>query len=386
MLQPYAASTEQSRGRFYPIHATTGRNDYQRDRDRIIHSKAFRRLAHKTQVFVYYEGDHYRNRLTHSLEVAQITRAVARILGVNEDLAETTALAHDLGHPPFGHAGEEALNDKMKDYGGFDHNAQSLRVVTYLENRYPEYLGLNLTMESLEGILKHNGPIIHALPDLPRAIKAFTFYKQLNLDLYAGVEAQIAALCDDIAYNAHDIDDGLRAEMFDITALEQFEFCAKIMFDIRAFYPDIAPYPFKHEFIRRLITFFVEDMLQATRSTLAELAPKSYEDICHAGKTVVHFSESGLLNNKMLKKFLLKNMYRHYRVNRMTSKAKRVVGHLFDIYMAEPDILPETQAQFIIKSSENERAILIADFIAGMTDKFALEEHKKLFDLASEDL
>ena len=386
MLQPYAASAEQSRGRFYPIHATTGRNDYQRDRDRIIHSKAFRRLAHKTQVFVYYEGDHYRNRLTHSLEVAQITRAVARILGVNEDLAETTALAHDLGHPPFGHAGEEALNEKMKHYGGFDHNAQSLRVVTYLENRYPDYLGLNLTMESLEGILKHNGPIIHTLPELPRAIKAFPFYKQLNLELYAGVEAQIAALCDDIAYNAHDIDDGLRAGMFDITALEQFEFCAKIMYDIKSSYPDIAPYPFKHEFIRRLITFFVEDMLQATRHTLAELAPKSYHDICHAGKTVVHFSQNGLLNNKMLKNFLLKNMYRHYRVNRMTSKAKRVVGHLFDIYMAEPDILPETQAKFIIKSSENERAILIADFIAGMTDKFALEEHKKLFDLASEDL
>jgi dGTPase len=392
----YAANPAQSRGRFYDISPTNGRDDYQRDRDRIIHSKAFRRLAHKTQVFVYYEGDHYRNRLTHSLEVAQISRSVARILGVNEDLAETTALAHDLGHPPFGHAGEDALNAVMQDYGGYDHNAQALRIVTLLEDRYPNHLGLNLTIESLEGILKHNGPIIGDLPqdlpqDLPRAILAFEHYQKLDLHLYAGIEAQIAALCDDIAYNAHDIDDGLRAELFKIDDLKALPFCDNLMFKIKKQYPDIHPYPFKHEFIRRLISYFVDDMIKMTQENLRVSQPQSYDDVRHAGKHLVTFSEKISAENYSLKSFLFKNMYRHYKVLRMTSKASRIIKNLFLLYLNEPDIMPfDTQKLSLLNdkkvsneraSNEKSRAIFIADFIAGMTDKFAIEEHRRLFEI-----
>lgn len=384
----YAANPAQSRGRFYDISPTHGRDDYERDRDRIIHSKAFRRLAHKTQVFVYYEGDHYRNRLTHSLEVAQISRSVARILGVNEDLSETTALAHDLGHPPFGHAGEDALNAVMQDYGGYDHNAQALRIVTLLEDRYPNHLGLNLTIESLEGILKHNGPIIGALP---RAILAFEHYQQLDLHLYAGIEAQIAALCDDIAYNAHDIDDGLRAELFSINDLKALPLCDNLMFNIKKDYPDIAPYPFKHEFIRRLMSYFVDDMIKTTQENLNITKPQSYNDVRHAGKPLVAFSEKTYAENQHLKSFLFKNMYRHYKVLRMTSKASRIIKDLFLLYLNEPDIMPfDTQKlsllndkKFVDEKTSNKKtwAIFIADFIAGMTDKFAIEEHRRLFEI-----
>ena len=384
MIKAFAALPQATKGRFHKTQSTTGRDDFQRDRDRIVHSKAFRRLAHKTQVFVYYEGDHYRNRLTHSLEVAQITRAVARMLGVNEDLAETTALAHDLGHPPFGHAGEDALDLNMKQFGGFDHNAQSLRTVTFLEDRYPMHDGLNLTIESLEGILKHNGPITDH--ELPWAITAFPFYKQLDLHLHAGIEAQIAAICDDIAYNAHDIDDGLRAGMFDMAHLMELEFCAKIMHGIKKDYPDIRPYPFKHEFIRRLITYFVSDMVDHTQNLLDEYKPESYDAVRHAGFTFVSFSEEGLQNNKALKAYLMQNMYKHSIVNRMTSKAKRVISDLCKIYLAEPEIMPMNLAKNAQNISDTQRAVLITDFIAGMTDKFALEEHKKLFDLSADNL
>lgn len=379
----YAANPVQSRGRFYDIRPTNGRDDYQRDRDRIIHAKAFRRLAHKTQVFVYHEGDHYRNRLTHSLEVAQISRSVARILGVNEDLAETTALAHDLGHPPFGHAGEDALNAMMRDYDGYDHNAQALRIVTLLEDRYPNHLGLNLTVESLEGILKHNGPIVG---DLPRAILAFEHYQKLDLHLYAGIEAQIAALCDDIAYNAHDIDDGLRAELFHIDDLRAIAFCDALMVDIKKDYPDIKPYPFKHEFIRRLMSYFVDDMIVTTQENLQQYRPQSYDDVRHAGKPLVTFSEKIYQENKSLKSFLFQNMYRHYKVIRMTAKANRIIKNLFSLYMSQPEIMPFDTQKLSISchdktSCDKDRAIFIADFIAGMTDKFAIEEHRRLFEI-----
>ena len=379
----YAANLNQSRGRFYETKPTHGRDAYQRDRDRIIHSKAFRRLAHKTQVFVYYEGDHYRNRLTHSLEVAQISRSCARILGVNEDLAETTALAHDLGHPPFGHAGEDALNEMMENYGGYDHNAQALRIVTLLEDRYPQHLGLNLTIESLEGILKHNGPITG---DIPRAILAFEYHQKLDLHLYAGIEAQIAAVCDDIAYNAHDIDDGLRAELFKIDDLKTLPFCDTLMYTIKSDYPDIKPYQFKHEFIRRLISYFVDDIIKTTQENLSIYNPQSYDDIRYAGKAMVVFSEKTLKENKDLKSFLFKNMYRHYKILRMTSKAGRIIKNLFLFYMNEPDIIPFDSQKSMIPVSIKERAIFIADFIAGMTDKFAIEEHRRLFELMPEQL
>lgn len=374
----FAATTINSRGRLCPARQTTGRDDFQRDRDRIIHSKSFRRLAHKTQVFVYYEGDHYRNRLTHSLEVAQISRACARILGVNEDLSEATALAHDMGHPPFGHAGEDALNEAMKDYDGFDHNAQALRIVTLLEDRYPHHAGLNLTIETLEGILKHNGPI---KGNIPRAILDFEYYKLLDLDLYAGIEAQIAAISDDIAYNAHDIDDGLRANLFKIDDLEQFDFCMQIFHQIKQDYPDIAPYQYKHEFIRRLLSYFVADMISQTQSNLKEYNPQSYDDVRHHNTAYVSFSHEVERQNKQLKSFLYNHMYRHYKVISMTSKAKRIVKNLFSIYMSEPDIMPFDTQKKSLPSDEKRCAIFIADFIAGMTDKFAIEEHKRLFEL-----
>jgi dGTPase len=378
----YAVNSQSSRGRIYQARPSNGRDPFQRDRDRIIHSKAFRRLAHKTQVFVYHEGDHYRNRLTHSLEVAQISRSVARILGVNEDLAETTALAHDLGHPPFGHAGEDALNDVMKNYDGYDHNAQALRIVTLLEDRYPNHTGLNLTIESLEGILKHNGPITG---NIPRAILAFEHYEKLDLHLYAGIEAQIAALCDDIAYNAHDIDDGLRAELFKIDDLKTLPLCDSLMYAIKKEYPDIRPYQFKHEFIRRLTTYFVDDMIKTTQENLAILNPRSYDDIRYAGKTLVTFSDAVSEQTKTLKNFLFQNMYRHYKVMRMTSKASRIIKGLFSLYMNEPDIMPfDTQKSPMLQLSalpEKDRAIFIADFIAGMTDKFAIEEYRRLFEI-----
>ena len=382
----YAVNSQNSRGRFYETRPTNGRNPFQRDRDRIIHSKAFRRLAHKTQVFVYHEGDHYRNRLTHSLEVAQISRSCARILGVNEDLAETTALAHDLGHPPFGHAGEDALNDMMKDYDGYDHNAQALRIVTLLEDRYPHHAGLNLTIESLEGILKHNGPITSDSPQtIPRAILAFEHHEKLDLHLYAGIEAQIAALCDDIAYNAHDIDDGLRAELFHINDLKALPLCDNLMFGIKKDYPDIKPYQFKHEFIRRLTSYFVDDMIKTTQQTLSIINPQSYDDVRHAGKPLVTFSDTTNQENKDLKRFLFQNMYRHYKVIRMTSKASRIIKSLFSLYMNEPEIMPfDTQKLSIpqfIPLAEKDRAIFIADFIAGMTDKFAIEEYRRLFEI-----
>lgn len=380
-MKCYATKSTSSRGRFYKISSTNGRDDYQRDRDRIIHSKAFRRLAHKTQVFVYYEGDHYRNRLTHSLEVAQLSRACARILGVNEDLAELTALAHDLGHPPFGHAGEDALNHVMQLYDGYDHNAQALRIVTLLEDRYPHHTGLNLTIESLEGILKHNGPITG---NIPRAILAFEHYEKLDLHLYAGIEAQIAALCDDIAYNAHDIDDGLRAGLFKIDDLRQFSFCDRLMVNIRQDYQDIKPYQFKHEFIRRLITYFVDSLLTTTQEILDNLKPKSYDDIRFAGGTIVQFAEAVQKENQQLKRFLFENMYRHYKVICMTSKASRIIKNLFSIYFNEPEIMPFDDKKLIIPHDDKHRAILIADFIAGMTDKFAIEEHRRLFELGSD--
>lgn len=377
-MMQFSANPNNSKGRFTPAQPTFGRDDFQRDRDRIIHSKAFRRLAHKTQVFVYYEGDHYRNRLTHSLEVAQISRACAKILQVNEDIAEATALAHDMGHPPFGHAGEDALNTMMKDYDGFDHNAQALRIVTLLEDRYPHHQGLNLTIETLEGILKHNGPITG---DIPRAILDFEHYKFLDLNLYAGIEAQIAAISDDIAYNAHDIDDGLRANLFNISDLEQFEFCDRMFHKIRQDFPDIQPYQFKHEFIRRLISFFVADMIKTTQENLNNYNPTSYDDIRYHHSAYVTFSPEGNQYNQQLKSFLYAHMYRHYKVISMTSKANRIVKNLFSLYMSEPEIMPFDAYKRQTPQGDRSRAIIIADYIAGMTDKFAIEEHRRLFEL-----
>src|SRR5437899_985343 len=313
-LAPYASKPEESRGRLHPEPEHAVRSPFQRDRDRIIHSTAFRRLKHKTQVFVYHEGDHYRTRLTHSLEVAQIARAICRTLRLDEDLGEAVALAHDLGHTPFGHAGEEALHAAMKPFGGFDHNAQTLRILTKLEERYAEFNGLNLTWETLEGAVKHNGPLLkdgRTLSDLPAAIVEYCQDHDLELGGHAGPEAQVAALSDDIAYNNHDIDDGLRAGLFGVADLLDLPLVGKMFSLVEKKYPGIAPSRLIHEAIRRMINAMVVDVLAETKKRLAEAAPKSVADIRALGRPVVGFSPAMTATDRTIKAFLYKRMYEH---------------------------------------------------------------------------
>jgi dGTPase len=390
----FASRPEESRGRLYSEPESLTRTVFQRDRDRIIHSSAFRRLKHKTQVFVYHEGDYYRTRLTHSIEVAQIARSLSRVVGLNEDLAEALALAHDFGHPPFGHAGEDALAEAMAPYGGFDHNAQSLRVVTSLEQRYAEFDGLNLTWETLEGIVKHNGPLIRKgrkLADLPEAVRVYNKEHDLELDTYASAEAQIAALSDDIAYNNHDIDDGLRAGLFTLDDLKDVPLVGPVLHEVTSAYPDLDEHRTAHELVRRMIDRMINDVLEDSRRRIVETKPKSAEAVRHLGCPLIGFSAEMQENDKALKAFLYEHMYRHYRVNRMASKARRVVDDLFALYMAEPECLPTpwrlaAEAEGKGKKADTARARLVADFIAGMTDRYALSEHKRLFDLTAIDV
>ena len=362
------------------------RTVFQRDRDRIIHSAAFRRLKYKTQVFVYHEGDYYRTRLTHSLEVAQIARSVSRTLGLEEDLAETLALAHDLGHTPFGHAGEEALNAAMERYGGFDHNGQTLRLLTHLEARYAAFDGLNLTWESLEGVVKHNGPLIQSAGDdrgLSWAVRAYAEDQDLELHSHAGPEAQVAALADDIAYHTHDIDDGLRAGLFDIADLGPVPLVGPILDEVSKLYPGLETSRFIHESLRRLIDAMVSDLVDESWHHLEVADPSSVEDVRALGQPLIAFSEPMAEANKALKSFLFTHMYRHHKVNRMTSKARRVVQDLFEILVAEPDCLPEDWRAKSVDAEPTARARLVADYIAGMTDRFAHDEHRRLFDVYS---
>ena len=385
---PYACAPDSSRGRVHAEPESPTRSVYQRDRDRVIHSGAFRRLKHKTQVFVYHEGDYYRTRLTHSLEVAQIARSLARSLRLDEDLAEALALAHDLGHTPFGHAGEEALDEMMAPHGGFDHNGQTLRIITSLEARYAEFDGLNLTWETLEGIAKHNGPLTGAGSDgeaLPWALVEYTSGHDLGLDTWPGVEAQVAALSDDIAYHSHDVDDGLRAGLFDVAALADVPILGPIIRDVQSRYPDLETSRLIHETGRRLINTMVNDLLTETSARLRDADPKSSDDVRNFGAPLVGFSEPLDRDNKALKEFLFERMYRHYRVNRMTSKARRVVADLFTLYVDEPECLP---AEWRIGAEQLDRTLRarrVADYIAGMTDRFALDEHRRLFDLYEEN-
>ena len=390
----FASRPEDSRGRLHSEPESLTRTVFQRDRDRIIHSSAFRRLKHKTQVFVYHEGDYYRTRLTHSIEVAQIARSLSRVFGLNEDLAEALALAHDFGHPPFGHAGEDALAEAMAPYGGFDHNAQSLRVVTSLEQRYAEFDGLNLTWETLEGIVKHNGPLItktRKFKDLPEAVRVYNRQHDLELDTFAGPEAQVAALSDDIAYNNHDIDDGLRAGLFTLDDLKDVPLVGPVLHEVTSAYPGLDEHRTAHELVRRLIDRMINDVLEDSRRRIVETKPKSAEAVRHLGRPLIGFSAGMQGNDKALKAFLYEHMYRHYRVNRMASKARRVVDDLFALYMAEPECLPTpwrlaAEAEGKGKKAETARARLVADFIAGMTDRYALSEHKRLFDLTAIDV
>lgn len=378
---PYASVPERSRGRLYQEPESATRSAFQRDRDRIIHSAAFRRLEYKTQVFVYHEGDYFRTRLTHSLETAQIARSVCRVLALDEDLAEALALAHDLGHTPFGHAGEEALDAAMAPYGGFDHNAQTLRILTKLEQRYAEFDGLNLTWETLEGVAKHNGPLI--VPGqarrLPEAITEYAARHDLELATYPGPEAQLAALSDDIAYNNHDVDDGLRAGLFTVNDVKDVPLVGPIFAEVQHAYPALDESRLIHEAVRRMIGAMVEDLTAETKRRLREAHPRSVDEVRHLGRPVVAFSATMSANDKALKAFLYRRMYRHYKVNRMASRARRVVRELFELFIAEPDCLPTDWRERCdgIRTARSARAV--ADYIAGMTDRYAFKEHHRLF-------
>ena len=384
----YAADPAQSRGRLYAEPVSATRNDFRRDSDRIIHSTAFRRLAHKTQVFVYHEGDHYRTRLTHTLEVAQIARSLARALGLDEDLAEALALAHDLGHSPFGHAGERALDAALASFGGFDHNAQSLRIVTDLERRYADFDGLNLTWETLEGLVKHNGPLTardgspigrYKEHGVPEAILAFNRALDLELWSHASAEAQCAALADDIAYDAHDIDDGLRADLFTLGDITNVPLVGDIVRDVQMRYPSLDPARRVHELSRRLITQTIEDVIAESERRLAVLAPKTAADIRNATQAVVAFSPAFVAADKAIKGFLYPRMYRHSRVMRVMGDAERVIADLMAHFTAAPNDLPAEWSEGFAALDAGSRARRIADYIAGMTDRYALVEHARYF-------
>jgi dGTPase len=390
---PYAADPERGRGRLHAEPPSATRSDFRRDCDRIIHSSAFRRLAYKTQVFVPHEGDHYRTRLTHTLEVTQIARSLARALGLDEDLAEASALAHDLGHPPFGHAGERALDRCLAAHGGFDHNAQTLGVVTRLERRYAEFDGLNLTWDTLEGLVKHNGPLTdrtgapigrHAARGVAAAILDYCRTQDLELWRHASAEAQAGAIADDTAYDAHDIDDGLRAGLFALDDLGSVPFVGDILAEVDRLHPGLEPARRAHELVRRLITRMIEDVLAESARRLDAIDARSAADVRDAAGPVVVFSPAMAATDQAIKAFLLPRMYRHERVMRIMGDAERLVADLFARYSAEPQALPEEWRHGLDGADAGQRARHIADFIAGMTDRFALIEHARLFDSTPE--
>jgi dGTPase len=381
----WAADPSRTCGRRFPEPPSPARSDFRRDCDRIIHSTAFRRLKHKTQVFVSHEGDHFRTRLTHTLEVSQIARALARALGLDEDLAEALALSHDLGHPPFGHAGERALQVCMEDYGGFDHNAQSLRVVTKLERRYASFDGLNLTWETLEGIAKHNGPLTdeegsaigrYEQEGLPLAFAEQRDEWDLEYWTFASAEAQVAAISDDIAYDAHDLDDAMRAGLFDLADLRPVALVGEIYGGVRKLYPAAPPQRLAGEVIRRLIAVLIDDVLKESERRVVALAPHSAEDIRQARDPVIRFSAVGEEADRQIKAFLTPRMYREERVMRVMTSAETIVRDLFAHYLAYPADMGSERAA----SDETGLVRQIADFIAGMTDRFAIEAHSRYFD------
>ncbi len=385
----YAVDPAATRGRLFDEPESRSRSPFQRDRDRILHSTAFRRLKHKTQVFVYHEGDHFRTRLTHSLEVAQIARTLARMLGLDEDLTEALALAHDLGHTPFGHEGEDTLDASMADYGGFDHNAQSLRIVTRLECRYADFNGLNLTWEALEGLAKHNGPLTDAdgrpagkfaKTGLPHAISAYVPMHDLELSTWPSLEAQVAAISDDIAYDAHDIDDGLRARLFTLDDLVDVPEVGPIIRAVAERYPGLEPQRLVHETTRRMIGHFVEDVRLETNRRLDIADPRSADDVRAHDGPLVAFSEPSAAAEKGLKTFLFARMYRHADVLAVREGASRVMRDLFSWFLEDPARLPEEWRHGLEHAPQTRHARRVCDYIAGMTDRYALEEHRRLFD------
>jgi dGTPase len=385
----FACDPERSRGRLFAEQPSKTRSPFRRDCDRVIHSTAFRRLKHKTQVFVFHEGDHYRTRLTHSLEVAQIARALARQLGLDEDLTETLALAHDLGHPPFGHAGERALDACLHAHGGFDHNAQTLRVVTSLEHRYPDFDGLNLTWESLEGIVKHNGPLTERSGaatgryrdrGIPAGISEYDRIYDLELWSFASLEAQAAAIADDIAYDAHDIDDGLRAGLFGVDDLKVMPLTADMIAEIARHYPDLDDDRRGAELVRELISYLIGAVISEARRRLELAQPKSVEEVRNRGEVLIAFPAGVEREEADIKSFLKQRMYRHPRVMRVMGEAEQILFDLFARYQKTPGDLPAEWLPHRGTESETERARRIGNFIAGMTDRFALTEHQRLFD------
>jgi dGTPase len=381
---PYAEDPSKSRGRKVAEAESATRTPFARDRDRIIHSTAFRRLKEKTQVFVAHEGDHFRTRLTHSLEVAQIARSLATALGLDADLAETIALAHDLGHPPFGHAGEDELQVQMTAFGGFDHNVQTFRVVTKLERRYPRFEGLNLTWETLEGIIKHNGPVVDKL-EKPSwsAIAEFDAEYDLKLGGWASAEAQVAALADDIAYNNHDVDDGVQAGLFNLEELRSIPLIGPHVTSAVADYPQVDPGILRLEAVRRMIGAMVDDVLAETRRRAGADKVVSPEDVRNLDHALVAFSRDMVEDLGALRAFLMERMYRHWKVNRTRSQARRMLAEMFQLFLGEPDVLPAEWYARTQGRSEAGVARVVCDYIAGMTDRFAIEEHRKLFHLDS---
>ncbi|HEX3347513.1 MAG TPA: deoxyguanosinetriphosphate triphosphohydrolase [Acetobacteraceae bacterium] len=374
----WAVHPETSRGRLHPEPDASTRSPWQRDRDRIIHSSAFRKLQYKTQVFVNHEGDFYRTRLTHSIEVAQIARSIARELQLDEDLTEALALAHDLGHPPFGHAGEEALAAAMKPFGGFDHNAQSLRIVTLLESRYAAFDGLNLTWETLEGLAKHNGP----LRKPPPYVAEYDDRHKLELGSYPSAEAQVAALADDVAYHSHDLDDGMRAHLFGPDEIGHLPVVGEAIAAARRASLDVPPPRLRHETIRRVINALVTDLVDESRRRIGSLEPAGPEAIRRARKAVIAFSPAMAEANRVIKEFLFARMYRHWRVNRMTTKASRLTGALFNLLFESPSLLPDDWRARAGEGATHRAAIIVGDYIAGMTDRFARDEYLRLTDIA----
>jgi dGTPase len=381
-LAPYAENFAQSRGRRYSEPESATRTPFARDRDRVIHCTAFRRLKEKTQVFVAHEGDYYRTRLTHSLEVSQIARSIAQALGLDSDLAEAVALAHDLGHPPFGHAGEDELQKAMEPFGGFDHNVQTFRIVTDLERRYPNFDGLNLTWETLEGVVKHNGPITDRL-DRPsyKAIGSYTLRHDLALGTWPSAEAQVAALADDIAYNNHDVDDGLQAGLFTVDEVVEVPLIGPVMAGVRREFPLLDERMIRLEAVRRMIGAMIADVMAETRRRVAEGGVQTSDDVRQLGRPLVAFSDQMVDDLAKLRAFLHARMYRHFKVNRTRSAARRILAEMFGVFMSEPDVLPENWRALTDNRDQTGRARVVCDYIAGMTDRFAIEEHKRLFQL-----
>ncbi len=376
MLASYAVDPAKSRGRLFNEYPTSYRNEFERDRDRIIHSKAFRRLQYKTQVFINHEGDHYRNRLTHSIEVSTVARSIAKTLNLSSDLAETVALAHDLGHTPFGHAGEIALNKCMEDYGGFSHNAHSLKILTKVEKRYAAYNGLNLTWEVLEGIVKHNGPLIN---NIPKYIVEYDLQHDLDLSHYSSAEAQIASLADDISYISHDLEDSVGAKIIDFNHLAEIKFIDRYAFEIKSKFKDITTSRLIYEIVRKLMSDLITDLLLQTNDNLQKQKITTTADIRHLDYQIVDFTDETKEHITAIRQFLYNKVYKHNKLTSITLKCQNIIQGLFRVYINNIDLLPFSWKELIIPGDVKSKADIVADYIAGMTDRFAIQEYQDLY-------